>query len=85
MVLQHHERLDGSGYPQGLQGEHIKIGSRIIAVADVFDAMFSDRPYRPSLTIEKVLGELRSGSGVLYDPSVVLTFLELWETGRITS
>jgi response regulator RpfG family c-di-GMP phosphodiesterase len=47
--------------------------------------MFSDRPYRPSLTIEKVLGELRSGSGVLYDPSVVLTFLELWETGRITS
>jgi PAS domain S-box-containing protein len=83
MVLQHHERQNGSGYPEGLYGEHIKMGSRIIAVADVFDAMFSDRPYRPAQSIEKVLGELKSGSGTLYDPLVVRTFLDLWNTGRV--
>jgi diguanylate cyclase (GGDEF)-like protein len=85
IVLQHHERQNGSGYPQGLVGEQIKIGSRIIAVADAFDAMFSDRPYRPALNIEKVLDELKSDSGILYDSSVVLTFLDLWNTGRLTN
>ncbi|MGC1419341.1 MAG: HD domain-containing phosphohydrolase [Acidimicrobiales bacterium] len=85
MVLQHHERLNGSGYPQGLKGEQIKIGSRVIAVADVFDAMYSDRPYRPALSIEKVLGELKSGSGVLYDQMVVDVFRDLWNSGRLAS
>lgn len=71
IVLQHHERLDGSGYPQGLKGEEILFEARIIAVADVVEAMSSHRPYRPALGVDKALEEIESQKGRLYDPQVV--------------
>jgi PAS domain S-box-containing protein/putative nucleotidyltransferase with HDIG domain len=71
MILQHHERLDGSGYPQGLAGEDILMGSRIVSVADVLSAMASHRPYRPALGISAALDELRANSGRLYDKDAV--------------
>jgi diguanylate cyclase (GGDEF)-like protein/PAS domain S-box-containing protein len=75
MVLQHHERLDGSGYPRGLTAEHISTGARIIAVADVFDAMSTNRPYRPALDVELVIRELEDGAGRLYDSDAVAACL----------
>lgn len=71
MVHQHHERLDGSGYPLGLHGDAICPGARIIAVADVVEAMASHRPYRPPRGLDQALEEIRSKKGVLYDPEVV--------------
>jgi HD-GYP domain-containing protein (c-di-GMP phosphodiesterase class II) len=71
IVHQHHERLNGSGYPLGLKGEDILPEARIIAVADVVEAMVSDRPYRPALTLEEALAEIESNKGTLYDPSAV--------------
>ena len=71
MVLQHHERLDGSGYPNKLVGEQILLESRILAVADVVEAMTSHRPYRPALGIEAALAEIESGRGTRFDPAVV--------------
>jgi response regulator RpfG family c-di-GMP phosphodiesterase len=71
IVLQHHERLNGSGYPQGLQGEGILFEARIIAVADVVESMTSHRPYRPGLGIDAALEEIERNRGVLYDPMVV--------------
>ena len=71
IVLQHHERLDGSGYPQGLRGEDILLEAKILAVADVVEAMASHRPYRPSLGMGQALDEISQKSGILYDPEVV--------------
>ncbi len=71
IVLQHHERLDGSGYPQGLEGDQISYGAMIVAVADVVEAMSSHRPYRPALGVEAALDEIRKNRGRLYDPGVV--------------
>ncbi len=71
IVLQHHERLDGSGYPGGLKGDQIIPEARILAVADVLEAMSSHRPYRPSLGIAAALDELERNKGILYDPAVV--------------
>ena len=71
MILQHHERLDGSGYPNKLAGDEIVLESRILAVADVVEAMTSHRPYRPALGIEAALKEIESGRGVKYDARVV--------------
>jgi HD-GYP domain-containing protein (c-di-GMP phosphodiesterase class II) len=71
MVLQHHERTDGSGYPQGVKGEHILLEARIIGLCDVVEAMASHRPYRPALGIDKALEEISRNRGVLYDPEVV--------------
>ena len=70
VLLQHHERLDGSGYPRGLSGDQILLEARIIAVADVVEAMASHRPYRPALGIEPALEEITKHKGVLYDPTV---------------
>jgi putative nucleotidyltransferase with HDIG domain len=70
-VLQHHERLDGSGYPLGTADEDIAFEARILAVADVVEAMASHRPYRPSLGLEAALTEISRGSDVLYDAEVV--------------
>lgn len=84
MVLQHHERMDGSGYPSGLKGEQIVIEARIIAVADVVEAMSSHRPYRPALGIVHALDEIRSGSGTHYDPAVVNACLYLFERSEFT-
>ena len=70
-IYQHHERLDGSGYPQGIKGDEILLEARILAVADVTEAMSSHRPYRPGLGLEHALDEIEKGSGKLYDPQVV--------------
>ncbi|MER3420477.1 MAG: hypothetical protein C4290_08110 [Chloroflexota bacterium] len=77
LVLAHHERWDGRGYPQGLQGEAIPLGARIIAVADAFDAMTSERPYRRALPPAVVRAELKEGRGTQFDPRVVDALLDL--------
>jgi putative two-component system response regulator len=78
IALQHHERLDGSGYPHGLVGEQILPEARILAVADVVEAMVSHRPYRPSLGIDEALAEIARGRGALYDPQAVDACLRLF-------
>ena len=79
IILQHHERLDGSGYPQGLKGEDILPEARILAVADVVEAMASHRPYRAALGIDKALEEISSKKGTLYDPGAVDSCLSLFK------
>ena len=78
VALQHHERMDGSGYPQGLKGDAILLEARIMAVADVVEAMGSHRPYRPGLGIDKALAEIERGRGTLYDPVVADACLKLF-------
>ncbi len=83
MILQHHERLDGSGYPNGLFGEQILLEAKIMAVADVLDAMASHRPYRPAMTIEKAMSEIHHGKGFLYDSEVVEACKKLLKEGKL--
>ncbi len=78
MVLQHHERIDGSGYPQGLLGDAIYLAAKILGVADVVEAMASHRPYRASLGLERAMEEISKNSGILYDPDVVDAGLRLF-------
>ena len=78
IVHQHHERLNGAGYPTGLKGEDILLEARIIGVADVVEAMVSDRPYRAALTLDEALGEIESGKGTLYDASAVEACVRLF-------
>jgi putative nucleotidyltransferase with HDIG domain len=75
-IRHHHERWDGRGYPDGLAGTQIPLGARVIAVADAYDAMTSDRPYRAALSSEIALAELRRGAGSQFDPQVVEAFLQ---------
>ena len=82
LVRMHHERPDGLGYPYGLRGEDIPLGSRIIMVADAFDAMTSDRPYRRALTYERSVAELRKYSGTQFDTGVVEALDRLVTSGR---
>ncbi len=77
-VLQHHERLDGSGYPSGLSGEDICLEARILGVADVVEAISSHRPYRPALGLEYAMREILNQKGILYDPKVVDACLKLF-------
>jgi HD-GYP domain-containing protein (c-di-GMP phosphodiesterase class II) len=84
MILQHHERLNGSGYPQGLKGDEVCLEARILAVADVVEAMASHRPYRPSLGLETALEEISRNRGVLYDPQVVDICLRLFREKGFT-
>ena len=81
IVLQHHERLDGSGYPGGLKGDVIRLESKIIAVADVVEAMASHRPYREALGLETAIDEIIKESGRLYDPTVVEACVKVLEDG----
>jgi HD-GYP domain-containing protein (c-di-GMP phosphodiesterase class II) len=78
IVLQHHERLDGSGYPRGIKGDEILLETRILTVADVVEAMASHRPYRPSLGIEPAFAEIAANAGKLYGPEVVHTSIALF-------
>lgn len=78
IVLRHHERMDGSGYPAGLSGEEILVEARILGVADVVEAMSSHQPYRPALGIDKALEEISRNRGVLYDPSAVDACLKVF-------
>jgi HD-GYP domain-containing protein (c-di-GMP phosphodiesterase class II) len=78
IVLQHHERMDGSGYPRKLAGEEILPEARVMAVADVVEAMASHRPYRPALGIDVALDEISSNRGKLYDDEVVDACLKLF-------
>ena len=78
IVLQHHERLDGSGYPQGLKGEQILLEARVISVADVVEAIASHRPYRPGFGIDVALEEIEKNKGILYDAGVVEACLKLF-------
>ncbi|MET0101804.1 MAG: HD domain-containing phosphohydrolase [Sedimenticola sp.] len=84
MIQQHHERLDGSGYPRGLKGDEIILEARIMAVADVVEAIASHRPYRPALGMEVALEEIRNNSGTLYDSEVVDICLRLFSTKVFT-
>jgi putative nucleotidyltransferase with HDIG domain len=84
IILQHHERLDGSGYPEGLVGDAILQEARILAVADVVEAVCSLRPYRPALGLEKGLEEIRKGRGIRYDTRVVDACIKLFRDGRFS-
>jgi HD-GYP domain-containing protein (c-di-GMP phosphodiesterase class II) len=77
IILNHHERYDGKGYPEGLKGEEIPLGARIIAVVDAFAAMTSDRPYRKKLSALESLREIQKESGRQFDPAVVKSFIKL--------
>ena len=76
IALHHHERWDGTGYPRGLRGEGIPIVGRIVAVADVFDALTHDRPYKAAWSVEQALAEIEQQAGAQFDPQVVEAFLE---------
>ena len=83
-TIQHHERLNGSGYPYGLQAEAIIMEARILAVADVVEAMATHRPYRPALGMDIALKEITQNSGTLYDPAVVEACVLLFQQGRFS-
>ena len=82
-VRHHHERFDGGGYPNGKAGGEIPIEARILAVADAFDAMTSDRPYRRAMSRDEAIGELKRESGKQFDPAVVKIFLRLVEKKQV--
>ncbi|WP_312854478.1 HD-GYP domain-containing protein [Paludibacterium denitrificans] len=77
IIRQHHERMDGSGYPRGLKGDDILPEARVLAVADVIEAMASHRPYRAALGLEQALTEIEKGTGTIYDKSVVEAMVRL--------
>jgi HD-GYP domain-containing protein (c-di-GMP phosphodiesterase class II) len=79
IVLMHHERFDGAGYPHGLKGEQILLGARIFAVADTLDAITSDRPYRRASSFESARETIRSLAGTQLDPRIVTIFLDIAE------
>jgi diguanylate cyclase (GGDEF)-like protein len=80
-ILHHHERWGGGGYPEGLKGEEIPVEARILAIADSFAAMTSARPYRPALSHEEILKELKQGAGTQFDPKLVEVFIGIIEAG----
>lgn len=83
IVRHHHERWDGRGYPDGLQGEAIPLGARLVALADGFDAISTDRSYRQALSLEQAYAEIRACAGSRYDPEVVAAFQRAWAGGRL--
>lgn len=78
IIYQHHERMDGSGYPRGLKGDEILMEARIMAVADVVEAMASHRPYRPAIGIDAALNEIEKNRGVFYDKVVADACMRLF-------
>ena len=85
IIRHHHERWDGHGYPDQLSGEDIPFLSRILAVADVYDAMTSDRPYRKKLKDDNVVKVIKENKGTQFDPKIVDVFLKLYKQGNILS
>jgi putative two-component system response regulator len=83
IALTHHERWDGTGYPAGLKGEEIPLEGRIVAIADVFDALSHDRPYKKAWPLEECVAEIERNSGRQFDSQVVAAFLELWNSGAL--
>ncbi len=83
LIRHHHEKWDGTGYPDGLKGEAIPMGARIISVTDAFEAMVADRSYRASLGMPKAIEELQQGAGSHFDPTIVRAFLRLLETDTV--
>jgi HD-GYP domain-containing protein (c-di-GMP phosphodiesterase class II) len=84
-ILHHHERFDGSGYPDGLKGEDIPLQARIVSVADAFDAMVSSRPYKKGCSVKRALTVLKNGAGTQFDPVVVRCFCDRVAPSMITS
>ncbi len=82
-IAQHHERYDGRGYPGGLKGEEIAIQGRLLAIADTYDAMTSDRPYRKGLAAQIAYDEIVKCSGSQFDPVIVLAFEKAFKAGKI--
>jgi ribonuclease P protein subunit RPR2 len=80
VVRHHHERFDGTGYPDGLRGREIPLAARIFSLADSFDAMTSDRPYRSAMSVDRALDEIREGAGTQFDPDIALVFMDLVES-----
>jgi HD-GYP domain-containing protein (c-di-GMP phosphodiesterase class II) len=85
IVLEHHEWFNGKGYPYGIAGEEISLHGRIFAVADVYDALISDRPYRRGMPLERVIEIIRDSSGEQFDPQVVNAFFRLRERDEATA
>ena len=83
IILHHHERYDGKGYPRGLKGTGIPLMGRILTIADCFDAMTARRPYKQERSIDYAAGELKKNSGTQFDPELVPVFLSLIEDGKI--
>lgn len=83
LVRHHHEKWDGTGYPDGLKGEAIPVGARVIAVTDAFEAMVADRSYRPSMGLPRAIEELQKGAGTHFDPQIVTAFLNLLATDTV--
>jgi HD-GYP domain-containing protein (c-di-GMP phosphodiesterase class II) len=83
IVRASHERPDGTGYPDGLEGERIPLGSRIIAVCDAYHALVSDRAYREAVGPDQALARLHEGSGTHFDPAVVAAFADVIRSGRL--
>ncbi len=79
LVRHHHERFDGAGYPDGLKADEIPLPARVFAVADSFDAMTSDRPYRRAMSVERAVSELEGGAGTQFDPDVVRVFVDMMD------
>ena len=79
LIRHHHERFDGAGYPDGLKGLQIPLAARVFALADSFDAMTSDRPYRRAMGIERALAEIRTGAGTQWDPDIARVFVRMIE------
>lgn len=79
MILYHHERWDGKGYPFGLKGKEIPLGARIISIADAFSAMVCERPYRKPLSFDEALEEIKKGAGTQFDPMLVGIFVNIYE------
>jgi putative two-component system response regulator len=84
IIRHHHERWDGTGYPDGLAREQIPLGARIVAIADSFDSMIIPRPFKPAQTQEDTLQELKQLAGSWYDPQMVETFERIWQSGKIS-
>jgi response regulator RpfG family c-di-GMP phosphodiesterase len=84
-ILHHHEKFDGTGYPQGLKGLDIPEEARLLAVVDTFDAIISDRPYRKGRSVAVALAEIQAFAGTQFDPAIVDAFMRAWSSGRIDS